>query len=135
MIAIKRSEQPDFMRTEGNKWELETARAIEHYETGGEGEFKYVHYNDPQLKGVLKMIFVKCAYCEGQYGHVFDGDVEHFRPKGRVNEKVLNHQGITGLPMNGKTYCYPVSIAISGEDMNFMAKISSPRQASLINSH
>lgn len=87
MIAIKRPEKPDFMSVAGNKWDLETAMAIEYYLNGAEAEFKYVHYNDPQLKNELKKIFVKCAYCESQYDHVFDGDVEHFRPKGRVNEK------------------------------------------------
>ncbi|MNY25095.1 hypothetical protein D3C86_1588530 [compost metagenome] len=30
---------------------------------------------------------MKCAYCESSYGAVYDGDVEHFRPKGKVAEK------------------------------------------------
>ena len=44
-------------------------------------------FNNPRVKNALKEIFKKCAYCDASYGAVFDGDVEHFRPKGRIKEK------------------------------------------------
>ena len=66
---------------------METARAIEHYNNNVEGTFEFKLYNDTKVKDELKKIFAKCAYCESSYGAVYDGDVEHFRPKGRIKEK------------------------------------------------
>lgn len=39
------------------------------------------------MKDALKEVFLKCAYCDAPYKAVYDGDVEHYRPKGKVKEK------------------------------------------------
>lgn len=87
MIPIKRPAAPPFLIDPEDKWCKETARAIAHYKNGSAESFEFNMYNDPRLKDELKKVFVKCAYCESSYGAVYDGDVEHFRPKGKVKEK------------------------------------------------
>ncbi|MBJ2126590.1 hypothetical protein [Flavobacterium sp. IB48] len=87
MINIVRTPAPDFLVDQNGKWFKETVRAIEHYTNKNEGSFEFKLYNDTKVKDELKKIFVKCAYCESSYGAVYDGDVEHFRPKGRIKEK------------------------------------------------
>ena len=87
MIKIVRTPAPDFLVDQKGKWCMETARAIEHYNNNVEGTFEFKLYNDTKVKDELKKIFAKCAYCESSYGAVYDGDVEHFRPKGRIKEK------------------------------------------------
>lgn len=88
MITIKRPPAPDFMTAPGNKWHKETQEAIAYYSNGPvDKAFKFSCYNDPLMKKALREVFPKCAYCESIYDHVYDGDVEHFRPKGRVQEK------------------------------------------------
>lgn len=88
MIFITRGPEPAFLRDPGGKWQVETGEAIDHYTNGTATEsFKFKTYSDTALKDELKAIFTKCAYCESSYGAVFDGDVEHFRPKGQVSEK------------------------------------------------
>src|SRR5690606_31270242 len=78
---------PPFMTEPGNKWVIETNQAINHYSSPTAISFKFDMFNDKAVKDELKKVFTKCAYCESNYGAVFDGDVEHFRPKGKVNEK------------------------------------------------
>jgi uncharacterized protein (TIGR02646 family) len=49
--------------------------------------FKHKLYNKPSVKNaILKLFKERCAYCESYIGHIQDGDIEHFRPKGRVKE-------------------------------------------------
>ncbi len=51
------------------------------------------HYRHDDLKVALEALFFdKCAYCETRLGVAGSWDVEHFRPKGRVAER-LNHHG------------------------------------------
>src|SRR6478672_1485253 len=87
MIPIKRPPPPDFMTAPNNRWAEETNNAIAHYSGAFAKSFEFEMYNHPDLKNELKKVFVKCAYCESSYGAVYDGDVEHFRPKGRIKEK------------------------------------------------
>lgn len=87
MISIKRPPAPAFMLDPTGKWQIETKEAIEHYSSGKTEPFDFQMYNDSSVKNELKKVFVKCAYCESSYGAVYDGDVEHFRPKGRIKEK------------------------------------------------
>jgi uncharacterized protein (TIGR02646 family) len=88
MIWIERPAAPGFLADAKKRWQKETIKAIAHYTSGtAKKAFKFEAYNDSQLKEELKKVFVKCAYCESNYGAVSDGDVEHFRPKGKVNEK------------------------------------------------
>ncbi|QSB24966.1 HNH endonuclease [Flavobacterium sp. CLA17] len=87
MIKIERTPAPHFLDNERGIWRQEIKRAIEHYSSDAPGSFEFKLYNDSRVKDALKEIFVKCAYCESSYGAVYDGDVEHFRPKGRIKEK------------------------------------------------
>lgn len=87
MIYIKRPQAPSFMTDSKGRWQRETALNKAHYNAGNTHKFKFKMYNDTSVKDELKKVFVKCAYCESSYGAVYDGDVEHFRPKGRVKEK------------------------------------------------
>ncbi|RBQ06717.1 hypothetical protein [Pedobacter miscanthi] len=88
MIKITRPAKPDFMSQADNKWDRETQQAIDHFSNQPIiGDFEFNAYRDPELKEELKKVFVKCAYCESIYDQSADGDIEHFRPKGRVNEK------------------------------------------------
>lgn len=88
MIPIKRPPAPVFLTDPKGLWQAETAQAIEHYKDGKKKKaFDFGMFNDFRLKEALKAVFKKCAYCETDYGPGYDGDVEHFRPKGKVKEK------------------------------------------------
>jgi uncharacterized protein (TIGR02646 family) len=88
MIKIQKSPAPDCLNKQNNKWKIETDNAINHYHSGNLKPFNFSAYSDPELKKALKLDFKdKCAYCESFYGAVYDGDIEHFRPKGKVAEK------------------------------------------------
>lgn len=100
MIYIKRPEAPDFLTDKDGRWCQETTAAIAHYNNGHKEAFKFELYNDKAVKNALKEVFVKCAYCESSYGAVYDGDVEHFRPKGRIKEKDPQTPGYYWLANN-----------------------------------
>ncbi|GGE89060.1 TIGR02646 family protein [Chishuiella changwenlii] len=72
------------------KGKTETEKAIEYYTNpafDGETNFKFKVYSDPEVKETLIKLFKgKCAYCESTFLHVYSGDVEHFRPKGEIEE-------------------------------------------------
>lgn len=87
MIRINRPNAPTFLTEPGNKWHAEIDRAKIYYNSGANKSFEFEMFNDPKLKDELKKVFVKCAYCEHRYGSGYDGDVEHFRPKGKIKEK------------------------------------------------
>ena len=94
MIAITRPPAPAFLVDTTSKWFLETQKAIAHYNVPYQTKsFKFKAYNDSKVKDELKKVFVKCAYCESKYDHVYDGDIEHFRPKGQVSEKLPKNPG------------------------------------------
>jgi 5-methylcytosine-specific restriction endonuclease McrA len=87
IIKIKRPKAPDFLLDPNGPWIKEIERAKAHYSNGSTEAFEFKLYNDARVKEALKRVFIKCAYCESSYGAVYDGDVEHFRPKGKVKEK------------------------------------------------
>jgi len=87
MIHIIRPSRPDFMDKPGNKWDKEIEAAKAHYTIENNKAFKFKHYRDGLLKDELRKIFPKCAYCESPYSATSDGDVEHFRPKGKIKER------------------------------------------------
>lgn len=90
MIKIERDETaPAFLLATTRKWHRETQDAISHYSAGGNPAvgFTFKAYGDKKLKAELLRFFSKCAYCESIYAPTSDGDIEHFRPKGSVDEK------------------------------------------------
>lgn len=70
----------------------EQQRAIqafrEHIDAGGDAldfRFSYNAYTKQELKTALRELFHgKCAYCESRYAGTQPMDVEHWRPKGKV---------------------------------------------------
>ena len=95
MIRIKRPPAPEFLLDKEGNWMKEIQKAIEHYtQPNWEKSFEFQYYNNEKLKAELIKVFgAKCAYCESSYGAVYDGDVEHFRPKGQVSGKVPERPG------------------------------------------
>lgn len=48
--------------------------------------FKFAAYSEPSVKEALSSLFGgKCAYCESRYATTQPMDVEHYRPKARVD--------------------------------------------------
>ena len=66
--------------------ELDEAR--KHYKAGTKKKFTFKAYKRPDVKRALETLFSeKCAYCETKYGASQPIDVEHFRPKGGVEDE------------------------------------------------
>jgi hypothetical protein len=82
---VVRSVQPyDFAAWKTKALE-ETGKAVEARQRGEPYEFKAAIWSE--LKEYLFDCFDgKCAYCEAKVQHVSSGDVEHYRPKKRVEE-------------------------------------------------
>ncbi|UEG55032.1 hypothetical protein LLH06_08650 [Mucilaginibacter daejeonensis] len=95
MIHIPRPAAPAFLTDPQGKWVAKTQAAISWYGFGPlpARAFDFKHYNDERVKLALKQVFIKCAYCDNSYRGSSDGDVEHFRPKGRVQEKTPQNPG------------------------------------------
>ncbi|MFB9080585.1 hypothetical protein ACFFLS_20845 [Flavobacterium procerum] len=89
MIFVEKGPAPACLLVPDNVWHKETKSAINHYKhTNQTKNFNFTKYRSPEIKNALKAVFGrKCAYCESDYAKVSDGDVEHFRPKGRVEGK------------------------------------------------
>jgi len=89
MIKIDKGPAPNFLVDPNKKWQKEIQLALQYYGSGQTviKPFKFKHYRDGKLKEELKKVFKKCAYCESRYASTQDGDVEHFRPKLRVQGK------------------------------------------------
>lgn len=102
MINVKRSVCPDILKislTPQSYGEWETRDAIEYYrdianhpekykKTGANGtriQQGYTIYSDKSVRKILlKMFHGKCAYCESKITAIYNGDIEHFRPKGKI---------------------------------------------------
>lgn len=91
MIYVNRKNvsEPKALNKKNREGKTETERAIEHYTNpsyDGTG-FEFKVYSDPEVKNSLIELFKgKCAYCESKFLHVYSGDIEHFRPKGEIEE-------------------------------------------------
>lgn len=93
MIYVNRKNvpEPKALNRKNKEGKTETERAIEHYTSpdyDGTG-FEFKIYSDPEVKSSLIELFKgKCAYCESKFLHVYSGDIEHFRPKGEIEEAI-----------------------------------------------
>jgi uncharacterized protein (TIGR02646 family) len=67
--------------------EHERARAIRHFEDDGRRDgFKFKLYAVKAVRSALgDMTGGRCAYCEAYYDSTAPQDVEHYRPKGRID--------------------------------------------------
>lgn len=74
----------------------ERARAAAHFGPGGPGPgepFVFAHYKGYDVCQALSALFHdKCAYCEAEIEATSSREVEHFRPKGKV-DKEAEHPG------------------------------------------
>jgi uncharacterized protein (TIGR02646 family) len=91
MIYVDRSQvpKPSVLDKKNIKGKTETECAIEHYTSATfDGKiFEFKRYSEPEVKEALITLFKgKCAYCESTFLHVYSGDIEHFRPKGEIEE-------------------------------------------------
>lgn len=111
MINIERSDCPDTLKVgldpESNG-EWETKDAIEYYrdainhqkkykKTGKRGtrtKQSYSAYKDNDVRETLiEMFHSKCAYCESKITAIYNGDIEHFRPKGEIQNVTPSKPG------------------------------------------
>lgn len=91
MINIDRSKikKPEVLDKKDQNGLTETQRAINFYSipANSDKSFDFKVYSDRTVKEALITLFKgKCAYCESKFLHVYSGDVEHFRPKGKIEE-------------------------------------------------
>lgn len=111
MINVKRFDCPDILKIGENPetdGESETKDAIEYFrdktnhqnkyqKTGKRGsrtKDSYDVYSNRQVRKLLvKMFHGKCAYCESKITAIYNGDIEHFRPKGGIQDATPNKPG------------------------------------------
>lgn len=90
MIFIKRDtvEIPEILKDGSVKLQKELAEAIAHYaDPNNTKTYKFKVYSNPKVKETLiEMSEGKCAYCESDILVTYVGDIEHFRPKGEIEE-------------------------------------------------
>lgn len=91
MIKVDRAQvpKPSALDKKNREGKTETERAIEHYTSPvfDGTNFNFKVYSDSEVKeSLIKLFKGKCAYCESTFLHVYSGDVEHFRPKGEIEE-------------------------------------------------
>jgi len=89
MIFVDRTKVkvPDILVNEAKKGYLETKKNIEFANNGEWQKLSFSAYRETEVKDSLIELFKsKCAYCESRFFHVYSGDVEHFRPKGEIEE-------------------------------------------------
>lgn len=110
MIKTNRnkSQAPEILTLPNGRGAKETKRAIEYYSKSNTTRsfkntkpFKFSVYSDRKVKDKLIDLFnEKCAYCESKFLHVYSGDVEHFRPKGKIKEATPQKPGYYWLAAN-----------------------------------
>lgn len=80
----------DLEKKTGGTTELERARKYFVLDKKCQG-FKFSVYANPGVRKALRELFHgKCAYCESFYDDTQTEDVEHFRPKGRIDTLTAN---------------------------------------------
>ncbi|MEM6719600.1 MAG: hypothetical protein AAF611_09810 [Bacteroidota bacterium] len=91
MIFIDRTsvETPEILKDGSEKLKKELDEAIAHYTDAEKSKkaYKFKVYSHTMVKNTLiKMGNGKCAYCESDILATYVGDIEHFRPKGEIEE-------------------------------------------------
>ncbi|MDE8740550.1 hypothetical protein PZA20_01745 [Pectobacterium polaris] len=104
MIKINRNSQatPRSLITPDNSTDKQRHKAKLYYETVPSPKiaYKFDKYKEPDVVRTLELLFnKKCAYCESNYSAVSVMDVEHYRPKGGVNE-CPGHKGYWWLALD-----------------------------------
>lgn len=95
MVPVDRSRvaRPASLTAPNGVGHREHLRATQYYESPHNKAYAFSHYKEADVIEALNILFHnKCAYCEGKITNTGPIDVEHFRPKGRI-EGELNHPG------------------------------------------
>lgn len=97
MRYVDRSQvdEPKSLADEGSAGADERARAVAYYAEvpAAKKSYKFAAYKSDDVKSALRALFHgKCAYCEIRYEGSQPVDVEHYRPKGGVQESP-DHRG------------------------------------------
>jgi hypothetical protein len=84
-------EAPLVLTKEGRKGPNELKRAQDYFADSALGteatKVKFGAYKDDEVKALLERLFHgKCAYCESIYASTAPVDIEHYRPKGGVED-------------------------------------------------
>jgi len=93
MIFVDRTKVkvPDILIDETKKGKKETKKNTQFANDGEWEKLSHAAYSETDVKDALIELFKgKCAYCESRFLHVYSGDVEHFRPKGEIEEAAPN---------------------------------------------
>lgn len=103
MLKVDRSIEPvpDSLTTVGNAVDNERVAARTYYTAipVPTKTYKFKRYKEEDIVAALEHLFHgKCAYCESKYIGTQKMDVEHYRPKGKVNEN-LGHPGYWWLAL------------------------------------
>jgi uncharacterized protein (TIGR02646 family) len=96
MIFIDKSKVkvPEILDDDKKQGKKETKKNIQFAEKGQFNKMTFSAYSRTEVKEALILLFKgKCAYCESKFLHVYSGDVEHFRPKGAIEEASPNNPG------------------------------------------
>ncbi|SMO63121.1 TIGR02646 family protein [Chryseobacterium rhizoplanae] len=111
MINVKRLDCPDILKIGENpqsEGEFETKDAIDYFKIIANHQTKYKKigknrqrtkqdytiYSDKKIRKLLvKMFHGKCAYCESKITAIYNGDIEHFRPKGKIHDATPKKPG------------------------------------------
>lgn len=87
----KKAPKPQRKTAKGSQGGKGATKGKKREKDAEEEGFSFRAYRDRRVKEVLVEIFRgKCAYCEVQVKKVYPGDVEHYRPKGRIQDAALD---------------------------------------------
>lgn len=102
MICVRKPVAPVVLTTLGTtaRVELHTeySRTPTAYRRGTKRfEFAKSIYAHDDVKAALRQAqHDKCAFCESRITHIVYGDVEHYRPKGEVRQKITDNEQYPG---------------------------------------
>ena len=109
MIRITRPANPPLpldLASPNSAASRERKKILDHIDAHGvppKGKNTFTAYKNTAIRDALRDLFHnKCAYCESRIAGAYDGDVEHYRPKGKVTdaEKAgVTHPGYWWLGM------------------------------------
>jgi hypothetical protein len=95
MVPVDRNRvaRPASLTAPNGAGHREHLRAEMYYQNPNTKAYGFAYYKEHDVVTALNTLFHnKCAYCEGKITSTGPIDVEHFRPKGRI-EGELNHPG------------------------------------------
>lgn len=99
MRYVTRGEPPPSLSGDECPAEAELIAAREHYADENAGTYEFAVYkNDDVVEALRRLFHGKCAYCESSYAATQPVDIEHYRPKGRIDGEA-GHRGYWWLAM------------------------------------